>query len=377
LTGDRAGLHQRREMKMTIQDRRWSQWLWRALLQGTADAIPGVTAEPPAWLAARAMRCAPPLAVVAALGGRADAATAARGAQIALFCRYMLSRQLQAMRWLQEAGIAVVAMKGLAAALADWPQPAQRIGGDLDLLVRRADLAAIVALFARRGFRFGGVLKSRWGFMSDASYLPFHSPDGVCNIDLHIEPDSYPLHLGLDAAAVFAGARRATSNGLCIAIPAAEHSLLIAVANLAKDKFAPASARKLIDIARLLQGAAALDWAQIERRARRARLILPLRTALSLAVALGVSSRAVPAPWAMPPGGPRGLAWRDLLQRWQAFDDAPAPLPSLLAREWLLSASPAVAARLALRRLRGLVAPRSGVPPPAAGDPALLSTVEE
>lgn len=365
---------------MTIQDRRWSQWLWRALLHGAADVLPDGAAAPPAWLAARAMRCAPPLVVLAALGGHADAATAARGAQIALFCRYMLSRQLQAMRWLEEAGIAVVAMKGLAAALADWPQPAQRIGGDLDLLVRRADLAAIVALFARRGFRFGGVLKSRWGFLSDASYLPFHSPDGVCNIDLHVEPDSYPLHRGLDAAAVFAGARRATCNGLGIAIPAAEHSLLIAVANLAKDKFTPGGARKLIDIARLLRCAAALDWAQIERRARRARLTLPLRTALSLAVALGLPPMGVPACWTAPPGGLaglRGLAWRDLLQRWQAFDDGPAPLPVLLRREWLLSASPAVAARLALRRLRGLVAPRSGVPPPAAGNPALLSTVEE
>ena len=28
--------------------------------------------------------------------------------------------------------------------------------------------------------------------------MPFHSPDGNCNVDLHAQPDSYPLHFGLD-----------------------------------------------------------------------------------------------------------------------------------------------------------------------------------
>lgn len=286
----------------------------------------------------------------------------------------MLSRQLQAMRWLEEAGIAVVAMKGLAAALSDWPRPAQRIVGDLDLLVRRQALPAIVALFGRHGFRFGGVLKSRWGFMPDSSYLPFHSPDGVCNIDLHVEPDSYPLHEGLDAEAVFAGAGSLSWRGQSIRIPAAEHSLLIAVANLAKDKFALGSARKLIDIARLLQRPATLDWAQIEQRAARARLLLPLHTALSLSVSLGLAADRVPRRWRAPPPGPlRGRAWRGLQRQWLVFDERAAALPALLAREWLLAAHPGVAARLSLRRLRGLVAPRSGVPPQAADNPALLS----
>ena len=45
----------------------------------------------------------------------------------------------------------------------------------------------------------GGARQARWGFVSDASYVPFHSPDGVTNIDLHVEPDAWPLPLGLPA----------------------------------------------------------------------------------------------------------------------------------------------------------------------------------
>ncbi len=370
--------------ELARQDRLWGEFLWRGLLGATPLAAvgdaPAATEQampagaPPAPLLARAMRFAPPASLVAILGQRADATLVLQAREIEQFCRYMLSRQLQAMRWLEEAGIAVVAMKGLAAALSDWPHPAQRIVGDLDLLVQRQALPAIVALFGRHGFRFGGVLKSHWGFMPDASYLPFHSPDGVCNIDLHVEPDSYPLHEGLDAAAVFAGAASLSWRGQTIRIPAAEHSLLIAVANLAKDKFALGSARKLIDIARLLQRAAAVDWAQIESRARRARLLLPLHTALSLAVTLGLAADRVPQRWrAPPPGRLRKRAWRSLQRQWRGFDERAAPLPALLAREWLLAAHPGVAARLSLRRLRGLVVPRSGVPPQAADNPALLS----
>jgi hypothetical protein len=161
---------------------------------------------------------------------------------------------------------------------------------------------------------------------------------------------------------VFAAASTIDRGGLKIHVPSAEHALLIAVSNLAKDKFPLADARKLIDIARLLKRSGPLDWPEIDRRARRARLAIALRTALSLGVALGAPAQTVPALWQHPPASLRGRAWHRLLEAWRNFDDAPVATVQLLQREWLLSASPAVAARLTWRRLRGLVAPGRGVP---------------
>jgi len=338
--------------------------LWRHLLGGAAadDRVPAPAAD----LLQRAMIAAPAAAVAESIDGEAGAAARAQAAAILGYGRYLLSRQLEVLRWLAQIAVPTVALKGFAAAQCDWPDPAQRIVGDLDLLVRREDLAAIVAALTQRGFRFGGALRPRWGFLSDASFLPFFSPDRHCNVDLHVEPDSYPLHRGLAVEAVFAAARHVVCNGVTVAVPCAEHALLIGVSNLAKDKFAVTDARKLVDIARLLRRQDRLDWHQVEARARRARLICALRTTLSLAVALGLPADRVPTQWRLPPAGLRGRAWRRLLRDWQSFATEPVGTLRLLEREWLLAAHPAVAARLAGRRLRGVLFPRSGLPPVAA-----------
>jgi hypothetical protein len=341
-----------------------SEGLWRHLLGGAASGDHALA--PPADLVQRAMIVAPAAAVVASLGD--DARTAARdqAAAVVGYGRYLLSRQLEVLRWLAQLAVPAVALKGFAAALCDWPDPAQRIVGDLDLLVRRKDLGAIVEALTQRGFRFGGGLQSRWGFLSDASFVPFFSVDRQCNVDLHVEPDSYPLHRGLDADAVFAAARTVLCNGVNVAVPSAELALLIGVANLAMDKFAVADARKLVDIARLLQRQDRFDWHQVEARAQHARLTCALRTALSLAAALGLPADRLPAQWRQPPMGLRGWAWRRVVRDGQAFATGPVGTLRLLEREWLLAAHPAVAARLAARRLRGVVLPRSGLPPVAA-----------
>ncbi|MEO8560205.1 MAG: nucleotidyltransferase family protein [Rhodospirillales bacterium] len=308
----------------------------------------------------RAIVVAPPSLVAAALGdddAMSASATAAQG-----YARYVLSRQIEVLRWLGEISVPLVVLKGLAAALCDWDDPAQRIVGDLDLLVRRRDLPRIVDALSARNYRFGSAVTPRWGFMSDASFVPFYSTDRVCNVDLHVEPDSYPLHRGLDADAVFAAASEIVRHGVTLQVPSAEHAVLIAVSNLAKDKFPVGDARKLLDIARVLQRKAPFDWREVENRARRAHLTVALRTALSLAVALGLDDALVLQQWRRIPSPPRRGAWRRLLSDWAQFDPAPPGLLLRLQREWMLSASPAVAARLGLRRLRGLVRPRSGLP---------------
>ena len=328
--------------------------LWRRLLGGSADAA-AVLHLPQATID-RIGLVVPPLLVADCVG-----ATGAVGKPNVDYGRYLFSRQLQVLHWLRDGQIDVIAMKGFAAALCDWPDPGHRVIGDLDLLVRRADLKAVVDLLWRRGFRFGSALKTRWGFLPDASFVPFFSPDRLCNVDLHVEPDSYPLHMGLDGVAVFGAAITVDYRGLAIRVPSAEHALLIAVSNLAKDKFPLTGARKLIDIARLLRRPR-LDWQEIEQRAHRARLGTALQTSLALLAALGGPIACVPPRWTQRPRGWRRAAWEELLQQWRAFAPTPHSALQLLRREWMLAAAPPVALRLALRRLRGLWRPQTGLP---------------
>ena len=273
-----------------------------------------------------------------------------------LYGRFQQAVQTQALGWIAEAGIDCVVLKGFAAAFLYYPEPAARLIGDLDLLVRRRDLPRLIEALTAHGFGFGGLPDPAWGFLSDASFLPFHSADGNCNLDLHVEPDSYPLHLGLDVDSVFAQARQVMAGERMVAAPCAEHMALIVVSNLAKDKFAPNGLRKLLDLARLLDHEKDFDWAALRDTAARARLSRALATTLGLLRALGTPAESLP-----PDSGiPRGATFAGLLRDW--IEPRDPTLLQRLRREWVLAADPAIAARLAVRRVAGLVRPRSGLP---------------
>src|SRR5690349_17995819 len=71
----------------------------------------------------------------------------AKAHQALLMARLTLGAQAQAMRLMAEAGLEPVALKGFAHAHALYPDPAARITGDLDVLIRRDKLAAVIDLF--------------------------------------------------------------------------------------------------------------------------------------------------------------------------------------------------------------------------------------
>jgi hypothetical protein len=323
--------------------------LWRALLglpvQAEFSPWPGYAA----WLA----NFSPGLVADLAADHPLDAGTvqAAR-----LLGRYQQARQLQALGWIAEAGVACVALKGFAAGFLYYPTPASRLLADLDLLVREEEIPTLVRALRQHGFRFGAVERTVWGFLSDASYVPFHSPDGNCNIDLHVKPDSYPLPLGLGTEDVFSQARQIMAGEQLVHVPSAVHLALILIANLAKDKFAPNGLRKLLDLGRLLRHEHEFAWAELIERAGRARLDKALDTSFALLRGLGT-----PDEWLHPDLGRSRLAVLERLLRDWCRQEPPS-FWQRLEREWRLSAEPEVAVRLALRRVAGLVRPRSGVP---------------
>lgn len=268
-----------------------------------------------------------------------------------LLSRLAHAAQARAFRRLDEAGLQPVALKGFANAHRLYDDPVPRIVGDLDVLIERRHLKTAIELFAAEGFRFAPADK-RWGVIGEASFAPFHSADGVCNIDFHVSPDSWPLPVGLPAEAV---RERAQVVG-GVRMPSDEHALLIAVSNAAKDKFGWRSLGKALDLARLLgKHASALDWDEIQRRAREARLERAMGCFFALLRALGGEAPPLPTPL--------GALFRRLVEEWQSgFVDEPAG-STILAREAMLAHALATALALNLKRVTGLFSPNDGVPP--------------
>jgi hypothetical protein len=349
-----------------------SRLLWGTVLTGTAaaESIDSATAESVRVLAARlAARCSPGwaaslLAPLTPLLG-APAVDPATAASSALLSRLTVAAHVKALRQMIEAGLHPVVLKGLANARLLYDPPTPRVVGDLDVLLPQAEIGPAIDVFAPQGFRFGNARHTGWGFVSDASYVPFYSPDGITNIDLHIEADAWPLPLGLSAADVLACAQELALPDGTIRGPRDEHVLLICVSNVAKDRFGWQTLSKVIDAARLLvRRGSGLDWDEITMRAASARLTGPLNALMALLVTLGLPGSALPRP-VRPPRGLALHTWRRIVADWQAVFVDELPGTALLWRDLTLAQTPATFARLNWWRLKGLIRPADGIPPEA------------
>ncbi len=341
--------------------------IWRAVLDPAVAPPAGWRADPPFDAARRfASFVGAPLAaellapLSAALGTKLiDAASARDGL---LLNRLAGRSQRAAVARLHDAGIAAVCLKGFALAHTLYRDPDLRTVGDLDLLVARADLGRAIACLEAAGFAFEALPTPAWGFISEASFMPMVSADGICSVDLHVEPDCYPAYRALDAARVFAAAREIVVGETAIRVPSPAHSLLLALTNAAKDKFGPLSVRKLVDAALLARAASPADWDEVRALARRGGFLGPARIALSLLVRLGLPAEAVPADLRQPPRGLRAPVFARLVRDHEEMFPAPVPGACVLARELAVCTEPRVALSNAWRRLHGLVRPRSGLP---------------
>jgi len=298
------------------------------------------------------------LAPLARRAGRplVDPARAAKGLLLNRFTRRV---QIDCARRLHDAGIPVVYMKGFANAHLLYASPDARIAGDLDALVEAPDVPRVVTLLKSAGFRFRVGDGARWGFIATSSYTPFVSADGGCNLDLHTAPDSDPLDRALSAAQVFAESRPIVVDGLTLRAPSAEHALVITLSNIAKDRFGPFAAKKLIDAGRLI-GAGSMAWERVMGILGRAGLAVPAQASLALLTDLGFPG--VPRGLACPPRGAVGRVYAHILAETRALYPVEERWHTVLWRELLLGGGWRVAARRNARRLGGLVHPAHGIP---------------
>ena len=346
--------------------------MWALVTRGADAPPPADMAEARRWCARLAELASPVLAAhvladaSAALGEALVDPKAVEESR--LLARFRLQHQRGWAAAIAAQGIETVCLRGFAAGLTVFGDAALRAQGDMDLLVRECDLRALVSFLAGHGFRFfRPEMRRRWGMISDASFLPFVSPDGECDIDIHVLPDCYPAHLSLTTDRVFAAARRIEGEGGGLLAPSPSHAMTLCVTNAAKDKFDLFALRKVIDAVAMLRGGQALDWDEILRLARDGRCLKPARAFFCLLQRLGAPVGRVPPALLREPAG---LA-RPVFERVVGdFRDLFATRPSMAElwwREITLCAEPRVALHNAGLRLRGLVRPHEGLP---AGLPA-------
>ena len=286
-----------------------------------------------------------------------DPGRAAKGLLLHRFARHA---QVNCARRLQEARIPVVYMKGFASAHTLYEMPDARIAGDLDALVRGEDLPRVVSLLEAAGFQFRtGDVSTRWGFTATSSYVPFVSADGSCNLDLHTAPDSDPLDRVLSAEQVFAEARLTPVDGLAALVPSDDHFLIIAVSNIAKDRFGSFAAKKIIDAGRLA-GRARLDWSRVVDVLGCAGLANAARATFALLADLGFPH--VPDALRRPLRGAAGREYVRVLAETRALYPSDGNSFGALRREYLLGGGWPVLARRNARRVAGLVHPARGTP---------------
>ena len=272
-------------------------------------------------------------------------------------------RRADGLRWALDAanhGFEIVCLKGMAATHFLYSSVDLRTMADADLLVRKTDCDRLVRHYQAAGLDFhDGLPDSRWGHIADASLIPLTGSDGASNVDLHIHPDAWPLHLGLSTEDVFAAATWVKTGEGRILVPSMTHMLLLSASHAARDLFGPSTAKSLIDAARLLaQFGGQVDWTEFEARDRRGRMLKPACAFLAILDHLGADTRAVPRHLKHPPaGGEFRRALHDYVTLFakdrSAFGKA--------RREWLLCAEPGVALRRNLKRLIGLFRPHRGL----------------
>jgi len=334
--------------------------LWRRLATGES----GDDIVPP--MLARFADLVGPAFAAALLGP--DAVDPQALAQGRLAGRYALASQRKWLLRLLAEGPQLVVIKGFALAHQVYPDAAVRCTGDLDILIRAADRDRLIALLTREGFAFRPLPTPPWGFISNASYMPFVSSDGACNLDIHIHPDCYPAYRSLTTEAVFEASVPIVAGEMEFRAPSRDHALLLCATNAAKDKFGPFAARKIVDAMHLV-AAGPIDWQALHGLARAGGYALPWRVFVRLLLHLGVARHRLPDSADRPLPWPRERAFAGLLEEAEALWPSPPAALAILHRELTLCTEPAAGLHNALLRLGGLVAPRSGVPASAGGKP--------
>lgn len=170
-------------------------------------------------------------------------------------CLHLEATMLEVARVFGEHGIDLRVIKGPASAHLDYPRPELRAFGDLDLLVRSADIDRATAVLSSLGFRRLSP-EPRPGFDRRFGKGATFAADDGTGVDLHRTFVMGPLGLRIDLDEVWRESASFTTAGTSVAALTGPHRLLTACYNAVIGDRSPRLST-LRDIVQLCLGDAA------------------------------------------------------------------------------------------------------------------------
>ena len=184
-------------------------------------------------------------------------------------------------------GLAPVLLKGGALLLTVYDDPAERPFGDLDLLVRPAELDAAAAVMRRLGYRLDEAYQPESFYRAHHYHLIFrHAARPWLCFEIHWDLSLPAMDVAFDAEGLRRRAVPARRDGLEILVPAPGDALLLLALHAGMNRFATLG--QIRDVATLADAdPASLADRDLWRAAVTARMAVPLATSLRLARLFG------------------------------------------------------------------------------------------
>ena len=195
----------------------------------------------------------------------------------------MAAELLRVLALLQAQGIAAIPYKGPVLAVSVYRDLGLRQFGDLDLLLRAADLAPALALLEGQGYQpeFPAALLATMLRAKAQYHLTLHHPDTGHIVELHWKTDAeFPVE-ALDDDAWWARLDSVELEGATVPSLAVPDLLLILCLHGSKHHWG--SLAWLVDVAELIRQQPGLDWPRLRQRAEDLRAWRRLALALHLA----------------------------------------------------------------------------------------------
>lgn len=196
-----------------------------------------------------------------------------------------VDQTLDALDALAADGIPALAFKGIALATLAHADPVVRPSKDIDVLVRRDDMARAVACLGGLGYREGETFSPRIMATCYTTYgQEILFAEGRLPVEPHWTFAPSPFAIDLDIAGMWRRAIQIDIAGRRVPTLSVEDTLLVACLHGAKEKW-----WRLLwvaDIAALVHRHPSIDWAAVEHRASQAGMVRILRLGLGLAHAV-------------------------------------------------------------------------------------------
>jgi hypothetical protein len=191
---------------------------------------------------------------------------------------------------LEQAGVVPVVLKGPALAAIAWGDPLARPSSDLDLLVPEGDLETAGRVLQGLGYER---MPRPYDLIREYHY--YRASDDM-TVDLHWNVVGAQFPLALDVGAVAASGRRLRLGTCEVLVPSPAWLLVLAAVYAVKDHPQTRLVR-LVDIERLVDRVAGLDWQEADRIACGLGVRRILRAALLAAERVVGFERPPPRQW--------------------------------------------------------------------------------